>query len=200
MMSRCMISIHRHRRRCRYGAREGHLPCSSWRARSMCSSPACHFPAMSQESCLERRIPFFECSILLWEASSLPVGPRSDAKIASERFAKGNFRVVANRRGDFDECRRVSAQQSRGLRESHTGDVLHGRFANELLELRGKCRTRQADAACQGLYRPRLSWLVLDQRKSLTDLEVLQPFEQPCIPFAGRTHIRAHRLNKENLR
>ncbi len=159
-----------------------------------------------QTPCVDARIhslnwiPFFECSILLWQASSLPVGPRSDAKIASERFAKGNFRVVANRRGDFDECRRVSAQQSRSLRESHTGDVLHGRFANELLELRGKCRTRQADAACQGLYRPRLFWLVLDQRKSLTDLGVLQRIEPACISVADRTHIRAHRLNKENLR
>src|SRR5215472_11105433 len=79
------------------------------------------------------------CPGLCWRAFALPVGTGSDAKIAPERFAKGNFRIVADRGSDFNQCCRLCPQQSSGLREPHTSDVLHRGFANKLFEL---CRKR----------------------------------------------------------
>src|SRR6266516_7711504 len=66
---------------------------------------------------------------------SLPIGAGSNFKIPLERFAKGNLRVVADRKSDLNKCRRACSQHSGSLRKTDTGYVLHWRFAYKIFEL-----------------------------------------------------------------
>src|SRR5215471_11343360 len=70
-------------------------------------------------------------------APSLPIGTGCHAKIALERLTKSDLRIVADRQSDFNQCRWVCSQQSSSFREAHTGEILHGRLANQLLEFGG---------------------------------------------------------------